>query len=92
MPIYELAWLSEISEHLLEHYEQGKREIRLNELLRIACTLEVGIEKLLTSGYKEKARQEYRNDFIELCDKLSKTARRNGMTEEILKSILAEKK
>jgi len=41
-------------------------------------------------AYGGKSRQQRREDFIKLCHELAATAKRNGMTEEILKSILAD--
>jgi transcriptional regulator with XRE-family HTH domain len=46
MPLKKLAQLSGVSEYLLDYYELGKNEIRLNDLFRISCALEVEIDKL----------------------------------------------
>ncbi|MBV9992667.1 MAG: helix-turn-helix transcriptional regulator [Alphaproteobacteria bacterium] len=45
-----LAKLSGVSEGKLDRYEFGRNEIRLDELLRIACALDVHVEALLTPG------------------------------------------
>lgn len=47
MPLKKLARLSGVSERLLDHYELGKNEIRLDELLKIACALEVELRELI---------------------------------------------
>ena len=47
MPLKKLARLSGVSEHLIDHYELGKNEIGLDELLKIACALEVEVRELL---------------------------------------------
>ena len=39
---------------------------------------------------KGRKKDEGMEDFIDLCHRLSAESRRNGMTEEILNSILAE--
>lgn len=40
--------------------------------------------------YEQQAEEERKRAFLSLCDQLAATAKRNGMTEEILQSILAE--
>jgi len=47
MPLRKLARLSGVPELLLDHYELGKNEIRLDELLKIACVLEVEVGELI---------------------------------------------
>ena len=47
MPLQKLARVSGVPEHLLDHYELGKGDIRLEELLRIACALGVGVEGVM---------------------------------------------
>ena len=47
LPLSKLARLTGVPELLLDHYELGKSEIRLDELLKISCTLEVNIQELL---------------------------------------------
>ena len=42
-----LATASGVSEDLIDRYELGKNEIRLDELLRIACVLGVRVSALL---------------------------------------------
>ncbi len=46
MTLRKLSELSGISMNLLDFYEMGKFEIRLNELYRISCALDVELEKL----------------------------------------------
>lgn len=41
-------------------------------------------------AYDGKSKRQRKEDFVKLCDELAATAKRNGMTEEILKSILAD--
>ncbi len=41
-------------------------------------------------AYEAKEKNQGKEAFVKLCDELAATAERNGMTEEILKSILAE--
>lgn len=47
MPLRKLARLTGISELLLDHYELGKNEITLDEMLKIACALNVDITELI---------------------------------------------
>ena len=47
LPLRKLAKLTGLSENLLDQYELGKNDIRLDALLKIACALEVDAEKLL---------------------------------------------
>lgn len=47
IPLHRLASLTGLSELLIDHYELGKNEIRLDHLLRIACALNVGLKDLL---------------------------------------------
>ena len=47
MPLRKLAKLTGVSELLLDHYELGKNEIALDEMLKIACALNVDITELI---------------------------------------------
>ncbi len=47
LPLRKLARLTGLSELLLDHYELGKNEIGLDELLKIACALEVELKELI---------------------------------------------
>jgi transcriptional regulator with XRE-family HTH domain len=47
LPLKKLAKLSGVPEQLLDPYELGKNEIRLDELLKIACALDVEMEEIL---------------------------------------------
>jgi len=47
IPLRKLARLSGVSERLLDRYELGKNEIALDELLKIACALDINIVNLL---------------------------------------------
>lgn len=47
LPLKKLAWLTGISEPLLDQYELGKNEIRLDALLKIACALRVPVTELM---------------------------------------------
>lgn len=47
LPLKKLAHLTGVSEMLLDHYELGKNEIRLDEMLKIACALDVKLETLI---------------------------------------------
>lgn len=49
MPLRKLARLSGVSERLLDHYELGKNEIGLDDLLKIACALHVEVGTLISS-------------------------------------------
>jgi transcriptional regulator with XRE-family HTH domain len=42
-----LALLSNVRESTLDNYEIGKGKVQLDELLKIACALEVGMERLI---------------------------------------------
>jgi transcriptional regulator with XRE-family HTH domain len=46
-----LARLTGVPEHLLDHYELGKNEIGLSDLLKISCVLEVGIDDLIEENF-----------------------------------------
>lgn len=48
MPLAKLAQITRLPEHLLDHYELGKNEIRLEEIVKIACALGVGVEGVVT--------------------------------------------
>jgi len=47
LPLRKLAKLTGVSELLLDHYELGKNEIALDEMLKIACALGVPITELM---------------------------------------------
>ena len=47
LPLKKLAQLTGVSELLIDHYELGKNEIGLDELLKIACALDIDIEALI---------------------------------------------
>jgi len=47
LSLQKLSRLSGVSEQLIDHYELGKSEIGLREMLRIACILEIKTEDLL---------------------------------------------
>ncbi len=47
LSLSKLACLSNINESRLDQFELGKNEIRLDELLKIACILEVQMEELI---------------------------------------------
>jgi transcriptional regulator with XRE-family HTH domain len=47
LPLKKLARLTGISEPLLDQYELGKNEIRLDALLKIACALRVPVTELM---------------------------------------------
>ncbi len=47
LPLRKLARLTGISEQLLDQYELGKDEIRLDTLLKIACALRVPVTELM---------------------------------------------
>lgn len=48
LPLRKLARLTGVPERLLDHYELGKNEIGLDELLKIACALEIEIKELIS--------------------------------------------
>jgi transcriptional regulator with XRE-family HTH domain len=45
-----LSSLTGVPVLLLDHYELGKNEIRLDEMLKIACAMKVRFEELLAKG------------------------------------------
>jgi len=47
LPLRKLAKLTGVSELLLDHYELGKNEITLDEMLKIACALGIPITELM---------------------------------------------
>lgn len=47
IPLRKFARLTGISERLLDHYELGKNEIGLDDMLKIACALGVEVKQLL---------------------------------------------
>lgn len=48
LPLHKLAKITGVSELLLDHYELGKNEIALDEMLKIACALGVPVTELMT--------------------------------------------
>jgi transcriptional regulator with XRE-family HTH domain len=58
MPLRKLARLSSINEVRLDHFELSKNEVRLDELLKIACVFGVGVQELM--GYKTMASDKER--------------------------------
>ena len=52
LPLKKLAKLTGVSELLLDHYELGKNEIGLDELLKIACALETKVEELIADLHR----------------------------------------
>ncbi len=46
MTLEKLARLADVPLWQLDQYEIGKNEIKLDELLRIACVFSLGVEKL----------------------------------------------
>ena len=47
LTLTKLARLSQLPAHKLDHYELGKGEIKLDELLKVACILGVEVKALL---------------------------------------------
>lgn len=47
MPLQKLSKLSSIPENLIDLYELGKYEIRLEQLFRISCALKVDLTRLV---------------------------------------------
>ena len=47
LTLKKLARLSGVPEHKLDHYELGKGEIKLDELLKIACVLKLEVKALI---------------------------------------------
>jgi transcriptional regulator with XRE-family HTH domain len=47
LPLRKLSRLTGVPELLLDHYELGKKEIRLDEMLKIACALGIEIRELI---------------------------------------------
>lgn len=47
LTLCKLAKLTGISEGLLDHYELGKNEIALDEMLKIACALRMPVTELM---------------------------------------------
>lgn len=47
LPLSKLAKLSGVSEKLLDHYELGKNEIQLDEILKISCALGVPVAEFI---------------------------------------------
>lgn len=50
MPLETLAKLTGLSLHRLDGYEMGRGDVQLRELLKIACALEIGIDRLFDRG------------------------------------------
>ena len=50
MPLRKLARITRINESRLDQFELGKNEIRLDELLKIACALGAEIEEMIESN------------------------------------------
>lgn len=55
-PLARLARASGVAQAKIDQYELGKSEIRLDELLKLACALGASVEKLLV-GEGECARR-----------------------------------
>lgn len=49
LSLRKLSRLTNIAEPLLDHYEIGKNEISLDELLKIACVLGANVEELIVA-------------------------------------------
>jgi transcriptional regulator with XRE-family HTH domain len=64
LPLAKLSRLSNIPPESLDHYELGKSEIRLDEMLRIACALDVPLDRIFDSPYPSPA-------FHETCRPIS---------------------
>jgi transcriptional regulator with XRE-family HTH domain len=47
LPLRKLARLTSINESRLDQFELGKNEIRMDELLKISCALEVEVQELI---------------------------------------------
>ncbi len=47
IPLPRLAKLTSLPELLIDHYELGKNEVRLDHLLKIACALNVDLVALM---------------------------------------------
>lgn len=47
LTLRKLSRLTGIPERLLDHYELGKNEIALNEMLKVACALRVSMTELM---------------------------------------------
>lgn len=47
MPLHKLSRLTEIPERMLDYYELGKGEIRLEDMLRIACMFKLDVKILM---------------------------------------------
>lgn len=47
MTLRKLSRLSGVPEHKLDQYELGKNEIRLEELLKVACVFGMGVTELM---------------------------------------------
>lgn len=47
LTLRKLAKITEIPESLLDHYELGKNDISLLELLKITCALQTDISKMI---------------------------------------------
>lgn len=58
IPLRRLALLTGVPELMLDHYELGKNEISLAEILKIACALNVELVALMndTNGTKQTTR------------------------------------
>jgi transcriptional regulator with XRE-family HTH domain len=47
MPLHKLSGLCGVPEHMIDQYELGKYEIRLDEMLKIACVFGVDVAELV---------------------------------------------
>lgn len=54
IPLHRLAKQTSLPEVLIDHYELGKNEARLDHLLRIACALDVGLVALIKDGGEQE--------------------------------------
>ena len=50
LTLRKLARLTSIDEHRIDQFELGKNEIRLDELLKLACVLEVEVGEMMLNS------------------------------------------
>lgn len=53
IPLWKLSRLTGVSERMLDQYELGKHDIRLEAVLRIACALDVPVGALMQDNSRK---------------------------------------
>jgi len=83
---------TEAKNYLASVMDKAIREPVLIEKNGRPFVVMMSVEEYEKKAGQEKTERERKKAFLEFCDYIATTAKKNGMTEEILNSILAEEK